>query len=69
MTITQDTLLPAAKPPEPESCTDCTAPAEHRGELRTVRVTEGVVRDERVARCTPCHLAYRATAVNAGSIR
>lgn len=58
---------PAPTPPAPaegSACTDCgTTDTPHLGELATTRVAIGVVRDERVRRCTPCHkqhLGYQA---------
>ncbi|GAB2695731.1 hypothetical protein [Kitasatospora kifunensis] len=39
-------------------CADCGAKdAPHLGETKTTRIADGVVRDERVRRCTPCQLA------------
>jgi hypothetical protein len=36
-------------------CINCGAPdAPHLGETRTIRVADGVVRDDRTHRCTPC---------------
>jgi hypothetical protein len=38
---------------------DCGAErAPHRGERRTTRVADGVVRDEHVYRCTSCYLKH-----------
>ncbi|GAB2747512.1 hypothetical protein GCM10010442_78550 [Kitasatospora kifunensis] len=51
---------PRLDTPKPR-CTDCGAQAApHPGETRTTRVADGVVRDERVRRCTPCQQQYRA---------
>lgn len=48
-------------PPGTGPCSDCGTPiAPHRGELRTTRVAPGVVRDERVCRCTDCHRRHQA---------
>lgn len=42
----------------PGRCIGCgTQKAPHLGEIRTTRVADGVVRDERVQRCTPCLVA------------
>ncbi|MCX4750880.1 hypothetical protein OG455_41100 [Kitasatospora sp. NBC_01287] len=41
----------------PATCINCGSPdAPHRGEIRTTRVADGVVRDQRVHRCTPCQV-------------
>ncbi|MBB4926304.1 hypothetical protein [Kitasatospora kifunensis] len=43
------------------ACIDCGGEdAPHLGENRTTRVANGVVRDERVRRCTPCQLKRRS---------
>jgi hypothetical protein len=45
-------------------CIGCGNPdAPFRGELRTTPVTPGVVRDERVRRCTSCFAAHRSQEV------
>ncbi|MDH6118522.1 hypothetical protein ABH930_001522 [Kitasatospora sp. GAS204A] len=42
-------------------CVGCGAEsAPHLGESRTTRVAAGVVRDERVRRCTPCQCKHRS---------
>ncbi|WP_327066919.1 hypothetical protein [Kitasatospora sp. NBC_01302] len=42
----------------PGRCIGCgTQKAPHLGELQTTRVADGVVRDERVRRCTDCQIA------------
>lgn len=43
---------------ERPACVDCGAQnAPHLGEQRTSRFADGVVRDERVRRCTPCQVS------------